>query len=229
MLQRKSIFTFFSLCFYSTLFTPSKWGGKLAKLICSSEVCLLVGFLFFRCGILIYHVTWLKEFIDSRHCENYATEELSTFFFLVKKNFCLLYYIQKETWHLEQRERSVEKNCLGRWNCWRFHQSQSRRDSKKSSRNGRKISVTSPSVLFAGHRCDVQRLLWILNEIHQSTWHVVRPRYSIITFTVFTKAEKNRVDCHLVNREKTMANKKRENSTNTDRYWRVMKARFVLQ
>lgn len=185
-----------------------------------------VGWFFFRCGILIYHVTWRKEFIDSRHCENYATEELFIFFFLIfllqKISVCFITFKRNLTFR--NRAMDVEKNCLGWWRkCWNV------RKVKKSSRNGWKISVTSPCILFAGHRCDVQRLFRVLNEIHQSTWHVVGPWDSIITFTVFTKADENRVDCHLINSKKTMANQKRKNTTNYYRNWCIMKARFVLK
>lgn len=51
---------------------------------------------------------------------------------------------------------------------------------------------------------ELQSCLRLLNEVHQASRHVVRTRKPVVDLAVFAKAQKNRVDRHLVDREEAV-------------------------
>lgn len=91
------------------------------------------------------------------------------------------------------------------------------------------VAVASPGVLLDANRRDVHRHLRVLDEFHQPSRHVIWSSNAIVALTVFTEAQENCVDGHLVDREKAVADEKRENAANNDWNRGVVQARFVLE
>jgi hypothetical protein len=95
--------------------------------------------------------------------------------------------------------------------------------------NSLNIPIARPSILLPTNWLHIHRLLWLLHKLHQTSWHVVGPCDSIVLLTIFAEAQENRIDCHLVDGEKTVANEKSENAANNHRNWGIVKAGFVLE